>query len=294
MKKRPIDLLATPVTPAAYGSATQVPTFTVNAQGQITLAANVTIAGTAPGGNAGGDLTGTYPSPTLAATAVTPAIYGSATQVPQITIDQKGRITLAAPITIAGVAPGGNAGGDLTGTYPNPTIGAGKATGIKSAVELAGAPVADTRASATASAAFATKYQIPANRLLIGSLIRVRLGGKVTLQGGADTLVLTLRLGGQTIVATAALAVAAGDFFYADADVVFTAIGVGGTAKFNATAFANMGHAGPGTITQDFPSVNQNAVLDTTTALDVDVLAVWGSNTTSAARLDILSVQVIN
>jgi len=84
----------------------------------------------APSGSAGGDLTGTYPSPTLAAAYAGSSPVGSATAVPVLTIDTKGRITATSTAAPSDTTRVLKAGDTMSGAL---AMGSNKITGLAAA-----------------------------------------------------------------------------------------------------------------------------------------------------------------
>mgnify|MGYP006406940685 CR=1 FL=1 len=131
-------------------------------------------------------------------------------------------------------------------------------------------------------------YNIPANLLAVGDIVRIKVFCTVVDSNGTDTLTPILKFGGTAIATGAALDVADNDIVYAWADVHVTTAGSSGamTAIGEIRTDANGG-------TSVTAATNLTSK-DTTAALAVALNVDWdAAHADNEVRIDAFSVELI-
>lgn len=167
-------------------------TITINSTA-CTLGSSCTI-GSGPVGAAGGDLTGTYPNPTLAAIITAGGPTGSATVAPIITYDAKGRLTAVSSATVTPAIGSITGLGAGVGTWLATPSSANLVAAVtdetgSGALVFANSPALVTPNLGTPTAAILTNATGTASGLTAGNVTtNANLTGAVTSVGNATSL----------------------------------------------------------------------------------------------------------
>lgn len=150
---------------------------------------------------AGGELTGYYPNPTIGTGVITninisgtAAIANSKLANSSVTINGS-TVSLGGTTTVTAV-PSGSAGGDLDGTYPNPTIGTGKVT----SAHILDSTIVDADISSSANI---TASKISGTAVVQSEVDTANTGSKIVKRDAGGTIAITAVNASGTVTAAA-------------------------------------------------------------------------------------------